>query len=565
MRNVPIKEGQGSPRYCAEIEALAFTFKFNGMKVVIQSKTRLSGGPSSTAAIKALEPLSLLVRLSFDMAEEHISEQKTGEDLLRERARLLDLTTDAVLVRDTRDRITFWNQGASAMYGFGREEAEGRVSHDLLHTEFPEPLQKIREQFASDGYWAGELRHTCANGSRITVSTRWVAERDARGNIAAILESNRDVSESKRAQETQGRLAAIVESSEDAIVAKNLDGVIVNWNKAAERIFGYPAEEAIGQHITLIVPPDRLGEEANILASLRRGERVDHFETVRKRKDGTLFDVSVTISPVRDAQGYVIGASKVARDITERKRLALLLQEAELSGRLLQLQDEERRRIARELHDGAGQLLAALGMNISAISTEESKLSPGVARNVEASRSLIEQAVSEIRTISHLLHPPLLDEVGLRSALYEYVNGFGERSNIRVSLDLPSDLERLPRDVELSIFRIVQECLTNVHRHSGSATATVRLSHKAGEVQLQVSDQGRGIKREIQDKFREGKSSGVGLRGMRERIRQLGGKMQIQSSSDSGTSIVAFLPLHEQEIARDKSEISAASPSQKIS
>ena len=118
------------------------------------------------------------------MAEEHIAERKTGEELLRERARLLDLTTDAVLVRDTGDRITFWNQGATAMYGFTRDEAEGRVSHDLLHTEFPEPLRKIKEQFAGDGYWARELRHTCANGSRITVSTRWVAERDARGNIA---------------------------------------------------------------------------------------------------------------------------------------------------------------------------------------------------------------------------------------------------------------------------------------------------------------------------------------------------------------------------------------------
>ena len=430
------------------------------------------------------------------------------------------------------------------MYGFTREEAEGRVSHDLLRTEFPEPLQTIKEEFARDGHWAGELRHICANGSRITVSTRWVLERDARGNIASILESNRDISDSKRAQEAQGRLAAIVEYSEDAIVSKDLEGIIMNWNKGAERIFGYAAEEAIGQHITLIVPPDRLDEEAHILARLRRGERIDHFETVRKRKDGTLFDISVTISPVKDSQGRVIGASKVGRDITERKRLAVLLQEAKFSGRLLQLQDEERRRFARELHDGAGQLLAALSMNISAISTEESRLSPAAARNIEDGRSLIGQAISEIRTISYLLHPPLLDEVGLISALNDYVNGFGERSNIRVNLDLASDLERLPRDVELSIFRIVQECLTNVHRHSGSATATVRLSHKPGEIQLQVSDEGRGISREIQDKFLAGKSSGVGLRGMRERIRQLGGTMQIQSSGN-GTSVIVVLPFNE--------------------
>lgn len=463
--------------------------------------------------------------------------------LPREQARLLDLTTDAILVRDAADRLTFWNRGASEMYGFAREEAEGRVSHDLLRTEFPVPLRMIKEQFARDGQWAGELRHTCANGSQITVSTKWIAERDARGNIVSILESNRDISAGKRAQEAQNRLAAIVESSEDAIVSKDLKGIIMNWNKGAERIFGYTAEEAIGRHITLIVPPDRLDEEAHILASLRRGERIDHFETVRQRKDGTLLDISVTISPVKDAQGHVVGASKVARDITERKRLALLVQEAKLSGQLLQLQDQERRRIARELHDGVGQLLAALSMNISAISSEKSSLNPDVARDIEESRSLIDQAISEIRTISYLLHPPLLDEVGLISALNEYVNGFGERSNIRVSLDLPNDLERMPRDVELSIFRIVQECLTNVHRHSGSATARVHLSQKPGEIQLQVSDQGRGINREIQDKFLAGKSSGVGLRGMRERMRQLGGRMQIQSSGN-GASIIVVLPTH---------------------
>jgi len=150
--------------------------------------------------------------------------------------------------------------------------------------------------------------------------------------------------------------------------------------------------------------------------------------------------------------------------------------------------------------------------------------------------------------------------VGLISALNEYVSGFVERSKIHVSLDLPRELQRLPRDVELSIFRIVQECLTNVHRHSGSATASVRLSHKSGKIQLQVSDQGHGINQEIQDKLREG--SGVGLRGMRERIRQLGGGMQIQSS-ENGTSIIAVLPIDGNELVRDEWKISIASPSQK--
>jgi PAS domain S-box-containing protein len=467
---------------------------------------------------------------------------KHVDEALAEKARLLDLTNDAIVVRDASDRITFWNKGATEIYGYSREEAIGRVSHDLFHTEFPEPLERIREKLLRDGQWGGDLRHTCASGSKITVSTRWVVERDGSGNITSVLESNRDITEIKKALEAQNRLAAIVESSDDAIVSKNLDGVIASWNRAAEQIFGYSAQEAIGQPITLIIPPDRLNEENDILTRLRRGERVDHFETVRRRKDGTLFEISVTISPVKDAQGRIIGASKVARDITERKRLESVLRQAELSGRLLQLQDEERRRVARELHDGAGQLLAALNMDISALAAEKARLSPAGARRVEEILSLIQQAMSDIRTLSHLLHPPFLDEVGLKSALSEYVYGFGQRSNVRVSLDLPNDLERLPRDLELSLFRIVQECLTNIHRHSGSPTACVRLSRKPREIQLEVSDEGRGMSSEIQEKFFAGTSSGVGLRGMKERVRQHGGAIQIRSNG-KGTSVVVALPI----------------------
>lgn len=252
---------------------------------------------------------------------------KRVEDALEEKARLLDLTNDAILVRDASDRITFWNRGATEMYGFTCEEAIGRVSHDLFRTEFPEPLQSIKEKLLREGQWAGELTHTCATGIKKTVSTRWVAECDTSGKIRSVLESNRDVTEANRAQEAQNRLAAIVESSDDAIVSKGLDGIITSWNRAAERIFGYAASEAIGQHITLIIPPDRKMEEDQILARIARGERIDHFQTVRRRKDGTQFDVSVTISPVRDSFGRIIGASKVARDITAQKRAVQPLRE----------------------------------------------------------------------------------------------------------------------------------------------------------------------------------------------------------------------------------------------
>jgi len=552
------------------------------------------------------------------------------------------------------------------MYGFSREEAIGRVSHDLLRTEFPEPLESIKEKLLGDGHWAGELRHTCATGSRLTVSTRWIVERDEYGNVLSVLESNRDISETQRAQVAQNRLAAIVESSDDAIISKDLSGIISTWNKAAERMFGYTANEAIGQHITLIipldrmdeesniltrigrgeridhfetvrrtkdgtlidiavtispikdatgrvigaskvgrdvtlmkkservvallcaivdssndaivskdlngtitswnkaaettfgytaeeaighpitliVPPDRLDEEADILLRIRRGERIEHFETVRRRKDGTLIDTSMTISPIMDARGHIIGASKVAQDITEHKRMERVLQEVEFSGRLLRLQDEERRHFARELHDSAGQLLAAVSMNIFAVAEEKARLSPEVGRRVDENCSLIQQAMSEIRIISHLLHPPLLDEVGLRSALRDYVDGFAQRSNICVSLQLPDDLERLSRDAELSLFRIVQECLTNIHRHSGSATAGVSLSREPGEIKLQVTDHGRGISRQIRDNIVMGKSSGVGFHGMRERVRQLGGTLEIQSNSNE-TFVLVVLPIRD--------------------
>ena len=478
---------------------------------------------------------------------------RESEQELKEKARLLDLSNDAILVRDSADRITFWSQGAVEMYGYSREEALGRVSHDLFNTKFPELIELINQKLLRDQRWAGELLHTRRDGAKIMVSTRWSVDRDTQGNIASILETNRDITEQKQAEQAQYRLAAIVESSDDAIVSKNLNGIITSWNAGAEHIFGFTAGEAIGQSITIIIPPELRDEEREILRRLRSGERVEHFETIRQTKHGMRRHVSLTISPVRDAQGRIVGASKIARDITDRKQIELVLKEAELSGRLLQLQDEERRRVARELHDGVGQLLAALGMNVAAIAQEKAKLSAAAARCVDENGALVEQALTEIRTLSHLLHPPFLDEVGLVSALEEYVDGFGKRSNLCVTLDLPAKMRRLPREYEICLFRIVQECLTNIHRHSGSATAQIRLSRIPGEIHLDVADQGRGIDPETQVKFFAGKGTGVGLQGMRERVRKLGGALQIQSNGN-GTSVLVILPLQDQAVVASDGE-----------
>lgn len=386
------------------------------------------------------------------------------------------------------------------------------------------------------------------------------------GAMIALGESNR------RGVASRGLLAAIVDSSDDAIISKDLNGAITSWNRAAERMFGWSAQEAIGQPLSIIIPPDLCDEESDLLRRPEFGERIARLETVRMKKTGERLDVGLTISAVRDQRGRIVGTSRIARDITSRKLAEAQLQTAhdqmeqrvsertaelweknqelqrqsdvvrQLSARLLQLQDEERRRIARELHDSVGQMLAAISMNISKVGREKSKLTPDAQRCIEENASLVSQTLTEIRTMSHLLHPPLLDEVGLGSALKWFIEGFAQRSKIAVYLDIPQEFERLTGELEIAVFRIVQECLTNIHRHSGSPTANIRVGVQDGTIHCEVIDKGRGIPPEKQNALSSSGSVGVGFRGMRERVRQLGGTLQVDSNG-SGTTVRVVLPL----------------------
>jgi PAS domain S-box-containing protein len=248
--------------------------------------------------------------------------------------KLLTLSYEPMLVWKLDGPIEFWNAGAERLYGFSPGEAIGQSSHAILQTKFPSSLSQVCAQLRDTGQWSGELRHICKNGGEVIVDSRMQLLDDT------VLEVNRDITDRKQIEnalgETEQRLrwlASIVESSDDVIVSKNLDGIVTSWNRGAERIFGHTAAEAIGQPITIVIPEDRQDEERDILTRIRRGARIDHFETIRQRKDGSLIVVSLTVSPVKNADGKIVGASKIARDITEQKRsqerIATLAREAE--------------------------------------------------------------------------------------------------------------------------------------------------------------------------------------------------------------------------------------------
>jgi PAS domain S-box-containing protein len=673
-----------------------------------------------------------------------LSQLRESEQRFRE---MVDALPVAIYTTDPEGRLTHFNPAAVKFSGRVPElgstkwcvtwklfYANGRP---MPHDQCPMAIA-LKEGHAVEGVEAIAER---PDGTRVWFTPYPRVLRDAEGKIVSGINMLLDITERKQAERTKNLLAAIVDSSDDAIVSKRLDGVITSWNKGAERIFGYAAKEAVGRHIGLIIPRDRLHEETEIIDRLKRGERVDHIETVRMRKDGELLDVSVTISPVRDASGSVVGASKVARDITERKRaekstadrsrehkalfhladqlhraeslnelytaglnaisdamqcdkaaillcdesgvmrfadsrglsesyrkateghspwpndetnpapicfgsiaaaefsdairaaieaekiaamafiplvssrkligklmiyfdapheftqsetdLSLIIarqvafgidrkrseealraseerfrklsatldaevrartdeleqrntellwrseQLRDISRQMIRVQDAERRHIARELHDSAGQTLTVLGLNLSTLAK---KVGPDLAPQAEETLEMVQHLSQEIRTTSYLLHPPLLDESGLADALNWYVEGLIRRSDLEIGVLISDNFGRLSPDIELVIFRLVQECLTNIHRHSGSKSATIRLARMPNEVCLEIEDYGKGIPAEKLAQI-ESQGSGVGIRGMSERVRQFDGELKIHSSK-SGTKIAVRLPLN---------------------
>ncbi len=272
------------------------------------------------------------------------------------------------------------------------------------------------------------------------------------------------------------------------------------------------------------------------------GVHLTDVDRIQGYKRGAVDYISVPVVPelLRAKVSVFVELYRKTRDLEAANNNLCTAEENlhRLTSRLVQVQDAERRRVARDLHDGLGQYLVGIKMGIAQFARSLAN-DPASQKGLSEVSILLEQAITETRTISHLLHPPLLDEIGLESALAVYTDGFAKRSGIAVSIEMAPHMGRLDSDAETALFRVVQECLLNVHRHSKSATANITLSRENGEIKLQVSDEGVGM---ITNQDPDGKGLGVGLLGMRERIRQLDGKLEIISEKGKGTMVVATIP-----------------------
>jgi PAS domain S-box-containing protein len=491
-------------------------------------------------------------------------------------AAIVDSSDDAIVNKTLDGVITSWNRGAERLFGYTAAEAVGHhislIVPEDRRAEEEDVLARLRRGERVDHF---ETIRRAKDGHLVSVSLTVSPVRDARGVVIGASKVARDITQQQQSEELRARLAAIVDSSDDAIVSKTLEGVVTSWNRGAERLFGYTAAEAIGQHISLIIPDDRKAEEDEVLGRLRRGERIDHFETVRQAKDGRKVYISLTVSPLRDAKGTVIGASKVARNITERmhaeealRRAHAELEErvrertAELSSaneairvemaerqrveqeriqlltRLVLAQEDERRRIARDLHDQLGQQLTALRLTLETLKAQSVERSD-LRVQVETLEALARQLDEDVAFRVGELRPTELENLGLQAALTNHVRHWSKHFGIRAQLHTgqPTD-ERLTPDTETMLYRLAQEALNNVAKHARADHVDVVLERSAEHVSLIIEDNGVGF-----DASKAGTAGeGLGLIGMRERAALVGADFQIESTPGRGTTVIVRAP-----------------------
>jgi PAS domain S-box-containing protein len=466
-------------------------------------------------------------------------------------------------------------------------------------------IDKIKSDLLRTGIsYQGEMT-VSMRGELHAYHVKLEPQRDPLGRIIGLTGATYDLTESRRAESERERLSRQRQLALDAAKMAwwHYDGVaqMGTWDENFKEIFGVTANSLPKPDILqLIYPPDLPRMAAEFKATFDAAKSRPHFGEYRViRPDGSVRWVEIyAAAEFRDSGEQFLSCSGTVRDATERKATELALRESEarhrewasnldvevqartselqkrneelahtaeqvrmLTARLLQLQDEERRRIARELHDSSGQILTAIGIELAGLAEEVSQsrvreAAPGLEQKVEESEKLVQMLHNELRTTSYLLHPPLLDEAGLASAISWYVQGLAERSGMAIEFETSENFGRLPRELELVIFRVVQESLTNILRHSESERACIRISRNPDAITMRIEDQGKGMSAEKLAAVQSGES-GLGIRAMRERLRPFAGELQI-ASNNSGTQVLVTIPQGQKPGSDTKEQVRAA-------
>jgi PAS domain S-box-containing protein len=346
-----------------------------------------------------------------------------------------------------------------------------------------------------------------------------------------------DATDRKKQREAVERQATLLELAFDGVIVRSLPGEILFWNRGAETMYGWDKGYAVGKTTHDLLQTQFPVPFAEIEQELRRSGKWEG-ELVHATQSGARRTVSSRWALLQQEKSDPV-ILEINSDVSERKQSEETLRR--LSTYLMVLQDEERRRIARELHDSTGQKLAAAKLQL------ETLIKSGQLKSQEQTMretvEWIDECFQEVRTMSQLLHPPLLDEAGLISATRWVVDGFSSRAKIKVDLQITSKIGRLPQPIELALFRVIQESLSNIHRHSGAQTAHIRLTQSDGVIRLEIRDNGKGMPPEVFSDTGESKQIiGVGILGMRERMSQLGGALEIESNQ-SGTTVKVSVPV----------------------
>lgn len=444
------------------------------------------------------------------------------------------------------------NDSFLRLTGCTQEEVIGKTAADLrLWVEKGHHADVLARLRAGENVSEEEFLLRTKKGETLTCQISAALIRVA-GN-PAVLGMVHDITASKRAEKllraSEEKFRTLVETMEVAVVLLGPKGEVQFANLTAQHMFGVSIEQVQGKNSWEIGLTTIREDGTEMLFAQRPGPRViktrqpirnEVIGWRRPRSSETLWTLG-NVGPIFNRDGSIAGVIGSFTNISERKRTEEALRQ--LSTRLLQLQDEERRRLGRELHDSLAQSVLAVNLNLAQLTQSATVFDERSQNALAEARGILQEMSREIRTLSYLLHPPLLDELGLVSAIKEYAHGYSARSGILLEADLQADFGRLPQEVETALFRIVQESLSNIQRHSGSLTAQIRLHGSPSRITLEVADQGQGMKKSDGGPGDgAGARLGVGILGMRERIAQLGGTLLIESNP-SGTTVQATIPV----------------------